>query len=62
MKTIPRIALTITPNGVETITILPGGGSEGREAGYELCSFLKKEINSFDDSIKQKFGDEHSTN
>jgi hypothetical protein len=58
----PRIALTVTPNGVESVSILPGGGSDGRGAGYGLCSFLEEEINCFDDSIKQKFGYEYATN
>lgn len=62
MKTFPRIALTITSDGVESVSVLPGGGSDGRVAGYGLCAFLEDEINSFDDSIKQKFGNENRTN
>jgi len=57
MNTGPRIALTITPDGVESVSILPGGGADGRTAGYCLCSFLGQEITDFDEAIRRKIGE-----
>ena len=51
MKT--KIALIITAEGIETVTVLTTG-PDARIAGYSLCSLLDDEINEFEAAIKRK--------
>lgn len=46
----PRIALILTPDGIDTVTVL-SSGSEARKAGYRLCSLLEDEIRTFEAAI-----------
>jgi len=49
----PRIAIILTPYGVDAVAVLPGD-SETRRAGYELCSLLEEELQAFETAILQK--------
>lgn len=49
----PKIAIILTPDGIDTVTVL-STGSEARKAGYRLCSLLEDEIRSFEKAIISK--------
>lgn len=49
----PKIAIILTPDGIDTVTVL-STGSEARKAGYRLCSILEDEIHKFEQAIKEK--------
>lgn len=49
----PKIAIILTPNGIDTVTVL-STGSEARKAGYKLCSLLEDEFHRFEMDILEK--------
>lgn len=49
----PKIAIILTPDGIDTITVL-STGSEARKAGYQLCSLLENEISTFESAVLKK--------
>ena len=49
----PKIAIILTTNGIDTVTVL-STGSEARKAGYRLCSILEEEIYRFEIKILEK--------
>ncbi len=49
----PKIALILTPKGIDTVSVL-SSGSEARKAGYRLCELLEEEIQHFEVSIIEK--------
>ncbi len=53
----PKIGLILTPEGVESISLL-GGGSEERIEANNFFSALKDEIADLESIIQQKFSDD----
>lgn len=52
----PKIALIISPDGIETITLLGKEGNE-RTAASSLYSSIEQELQDFELIIKRKFND-----
>lgn len=49
----PKIAIILTPGGIDTVTVL-SSGQMARKAGYRLCSLLEDEISAFEAAILKK--------
>jgi len=49
----PKIAIIITPDGIETVAILSKKNKDRKKA-INLCSLLETEIRKFEDSIIKK--------
>ena len=52
----PKIGIVLTPEGVESITLL-GGGSDDRMAANSFCNALKHEIADFEIIVRKKFSE-----
>lgn len=55
MKTNPKIALIVTSEGLECVTLLSNGEQE-REKATEMCQLFQQEITMFDLAIRRKLG------
>ncbi|MGE5443309.1 MAG: hypothetical protein ACM3SR_01750 [Ignavibacteriales bacterium] len=53
----PKIAIILTPQGIDTVTVI-STGPEARKTGYRLCSLLANEISTFEDAILKKLKSE----
>lgn len=50
----PRLGLIISPEGLESITLI-GEGTEETSAANQFCSALTNELQVFETLIKEKF-------
>ena len=49
----PKIAIILTPDGIDTVTVL-SMRTKARREGYRLCSLLEDEFHKFEQAIKEK--------
>ncbi|MDA2918052.1 hypothetical protein MYX76_00915 [Desulfobacterota bacterium AH_259_B03_O07] len=50
----PKICIILTPDGIDTVTVLSTGGTRVRKEGYKICSFIENEITDFERIVCSK--------
>lgn len=52
-RNMPKIAIVVTPSGVDSVSVL-SDESQARTEAYSLCTRLAKEIDDFDIAVRKK--------
>jgi hypothetical protein len=53
----PKICIILTPDGIDTVTVISSGGTKTRKEGYKLCSYIENEITGFEHAIRDKLAE-----
>ena len=57
----PKIAIIVSPRGIDSLTIL-SSGTEARNKAYKLFSIIEEEINKFEINFVRKIQREDNDN
>jgi len=50
----PKIAIILTPAGIDSVSVLSGSGSKELKEGYKICSYIQNELTNFEKAVCNK--------
>jgi len=50
----PKICIILTPDGIDSISVLSSGDHRMRKEGHRICSYIEDEITEFEKIVCNK--------